>query len=177
MCGTQFPLTEKPYYCYGLNKRLWQGHVICEHSGGLHGVSTHGCYLLGENYSYVAFCNEGDQDTDDLCWMMGNMLMGRPLEEKQLWLQPTGRQFSQPEMLEGKYLCHEGIPTDFRVFTEDGKLKVERPLGVYDLVHCGETWFQLFNKAGELCGRCHFWVRDGKAWGVQVYTRVYQRVE
>ena len=151
--------------------------MICEHSGGLHGVSTHGCYLLDENYSYVAFCNEGDQDTDDLCWMMGNMLMGRPLEEKQLWLQPTGRQFSQPEMLEGKYLCHEGIPTDFRVFTEDGKLKVERPLGVYDLVHCGETWFQLFNKAGELCGRCHFWVRDGKAWGVQVYTRVYQRVE
>ena len=22
-------------------------------------------------------------------------------------------------MLEGKYLCHEGIPADFRVFTED----------------------------------------------------------
>ena len=33
------------------------------------------------------------------------------------------------------------------------------------------------NKKGQRCGRCHFWVRDGKAWGVQVYTRVYQRAE
>ena len=177
MCGPQFPLTEKPYYCYGLNKRLWHGHVICEHSGGLHGVSTHGCYLQGENYSYVAFCNEGDQDTDDLCWMMGNMLMGRPLDEKQVWLKASGKEFSQPEMLVGTYTCHEGIPVNFEVFVEGGKLQVKRPLGVYDLVHCGETWFLIYNKKGERCGRCHFWVRDGKAWGVQVYTRVYQRAE
>ena len=134
-------------------------------------------FPLGENYSYVAFCNEGDQDTDDLCWMMGNMLMGRPLDEEQVWLHPTGEQFSQPEMLEGTYACHEGIPVEFKVFVEDGKLKVQRPLGIYDLVHCGETWFQVFNKKGQRCGRCHFWVRDGKAWGVQVYTRVYQRAE
>ena len=36
---------------------------------------------------------------------------------------------------------------------------------------------EVYNKKGERCGRCHFWVRDGKAWGVQVYTRVYQRAE
>ena len=177
MCGLQFPLDEKPYYCYGLNKRLWQGHTICEHSGGLHGVSTHGCYLQGENYSYVAFCNEGDQKTDDLCWIMGNMLMGRPLEEEQVWLHPTGRQFSQPEMLEGRYICHEGIPVEVEVFTEDGKLKARRSEETFDLIHCGETWFLLFDKAGVNSGRCHFWCRDGKAWGVQVYTRIYQRIE
>ena len=81
MVGAAFPLSEKPYYCYGLNKRLWKGHIICEHSGGLHGVSTHGGLLLGENYGFAALCNEGGQDTDDLCWIMYNMIIGRPLEE------------------------------------------------------------------------------------------------
>ena len=52
-----------------------------------------------------------------------------------------------------------------------------RPLGEYTLRHCGETWFQFVNKDGELAGRCHFWVRNGQAWGVQVYTRIYQRIE
>ncbi len=177
MCGPQFPLGEKPWYCYGLNKRLWKDHTICEHSGGLHGVSTHGGMLWGENYGFAALCNEGDQDTDDLCQMMYNLIMGEPIEEAHVWLHPTGKQFSQPEMLEGEYICHEGIPASFKVFFAEGKLQVKRPLGVYDLVHCGETWFQIVNKKGERCGRCHFWCRDGKAWGVQVYTRIYQRAE
>ncbi len=176
MTGRRFTLLEKPTYCYGLNQRLWKGHVICEHSGGLHGVSTHGGFLLGENYGFAALCNEGDQDTDDLCQIMYNMVMGEPLEEAHVWLHPTAP-FSQPEMLEGTYICHEGIPANFRVFTEEGQLKVERPLGVYTLVHCGEGWFQLINKDGERAGRCHFWCRDGQAWGVQVYTRIYQRAE
>ena len=45
------------------------------------------------------------------------------------------------------------------------------------LVHCGGSWFQLEDDKGERMGRVHFWVRDGKAWGVQIYTRVYTRVE
>jgi len=177
MCGPQFPLGEKPHYCYGLNKRLWKGHVICEHSGKLHGVSAQGGFLLGENCSFIAFCNEAGKDTEPLCGMMRNLLMGRPLEEDQLWLHPTGEQFSQPEMLEGVYRCEEGAPADFVVFTEAGVPKVRRGSEVCDLIHCGETWFLLYNKAGKNCGRCHFWVRDGKAWGVQVITRIYQRVE
>ena len=178
MVGVAFPLSEKPYYCYGLNKRLWKGHVICEHSGGLHGVSTHGGLLLGENYGFAALCNEGGQDTDDLCWIMYNMILGRPLEEKHIWLHPTGEQFDNPEMLVGTYICHEGEPVTVKVhLDETGRLMATRPLGEYSLVHCGETWFQMFNKDNELMGRCHFWVRDGKAWGVQVYTRIYQRIE
>ncbi|MBR5390247.1 MAG: beta-lactamase family protein [Clostridia bacterium] len=177
MVGVSFPLEEKPYYCYGLNKRLWHGHIICEHSGGLHGVSTHGGMLYGENYGFAALCNEGGQDTDDLCWMMYNLILGRPLEEKHIWLHPTGEAFENPEMLTGEYICHEGEPVTMRVYVDEaGRLMARRPLGDYTLAHCGETWFQFFNNAGELAGRCRFWVRDGKAWGVQVYTRIYQRI-
>lgn len=178
MVGSAFPLEEKPYYCYGLNKRLWMGHTICEHSGGLHGVSTHGGLLFGENYGFAALCNEGGQDADDLCWMMYNMILGRPLEEKHIWLHPTGQPFENPEMLVGSYICHEGEPVTVKVhLDESGRLMATRPLGEHSLVHCGETWFQLYNKNNELMGRCHFWVRDGKAWGMQVYTRIYQRIE
>lgn len=176
MTGKQFPLQEKAYYCYGLNKRLWQGHVICEHSGGLHGVSTHGGMLLGENYGFAALCNEGSQDTDDLCWIMYNMIMGRPLEEKHIWLHPTGKAFEEPEMLVGSYICHEGLPVIAKVYLNGSVLMVNKADADYKLVHCGGTWFQLYDKEDQLSGRMHFWVRDGKAWGVQVYTRIYQRI-
>ena len=175
MCGPQFPLGEKPYYCYGLRKSLWKGHVICEHSGKLHGVSSQGGFLLGENCSFVAFCNATGVDMEPVCWMMSNLLMDRPLEEEQLWLHPTGRQFSQPEMLVGTYACEEGNPDNFEVFTDDGQLQVRQGSLIRDCVHCGETWFLLYNKQGNRVGRCHFWVREGKAWGVQVITRIYQR--
>ena len=46
----------------------------------------------------------------------------------------------------------------------------------YDLANCGGTWFRIL-KEGRPVGRCHFHIRDGKAWGVQIYTRVYRRME
>ena len=189
MTGLQFPLTEKAQYCYGLNKRLWKGHVICEHSGALHGVSTHGGFLKGENFSCVALCNQDYQDTADLCWMMYNMVMGQPLEERHVWLHPTGEEYQNPEMLEGTYICHEGVPVYAKIYrSEAGKLRMERYQFKYDtgekdvlmsmgLVHCGGSWFQLEDDKGERMGRMHFWVRDSKAWGVQIYTRIYTRVE
>ena len=37
LAGRAFPTQEKAVYCLGLNKRELEGHVYCEHSGGLHG--------------------------------------------------------------------------------------------------------------------------------------------
>ncbi len=189
MTGLQFPLQEKPYYCYGLNKRLWKGHVICEHSGALHGVSTHGGFLQGENFSCVALCNEDYQDTCDLCWMMYNLVMGQPLEERHVWLHPSGEEYQNPEMLVGTYVCHEGVPVYARHYrSETGDLRMEKYqyrvktgekeiLSDMKLVHCGGSWFQMEDSKGERMGRMHFWVRNGQAWGVQIYTRIYTRVE
>ena len=79
---------------------------------------------------------------------------------------------------QGSYICHEGEPVIMKVYQDEkGQLMASRPAGEYRMVHCGEGWFQFYNKDNELMGRCHFWVRDGKAWGVQVYTRIYQRIE
>ena len=177
MVGAGFAEQEKPIYCFGLNKRTCHGHVICEHSGGLHGVSTHGGFLKGEGYGFAALCNQGDCDTEELCWIMSNMLMDRPLEESQRWLHPVGREFSEPQALTGTYICHEGIPSEMTVYvTDNGKLEANTQLGVMQLEYCGESWFQGFRN-GETASRCRFLVRDGKAWGVMVYTRVWERKE
>ncbi len=175
LTGPAFPEEEKPFYCFGLNKRTRHGHVICEHAGGLHGVSTFGGLLKGEGFGFAALCNEGDQDTDDLTWMMYNMIMGRPLEEDHRWLRPSGNAFSAPEMLAGSYICHEGLPSTLRVFMENGELRMEDGNGPLTPVHCDGTWFQGW-RDGKLANRMHFYVRNGQAWAVKVGSRVWERM-
>lgn len=177
LIGAEFPEQEKAFYCFGLNKRVKHGHVICEHSGGLHGVSSFGGLLKGEDYGFAVLCNMGDENVDDLCWMMYNLVMGRPLEEDHYWLHPIGTDFAQPEMLVGTYRCHEGIPVNLQVSLKEGKLAAADGNGEMTMKFCGETWFQTFRKGPEPTGRMQFLVRDGRAWGVRVYTRIYQRVE
>lgn len=109
--------------------------------------------------------------------MMLNMVMGLPLEESHRWVHPAGVDFAEPEMLFGKYICHEGIPVTVEVFEEDGKLMARNDYGTMELTYCGGTWFSTRRLDTGALGRMHFLIRDGKAWGVQVYTRIYQRIE
>ena len=177
MVGNRFGEEEKPIYCYGLYKRTKNGHVICEHSGGLHGVSTHGGFLKGEGYGFAALCNQGDCDTEDLCWMMYNMMMGDPIENSHRWLHPVGYDFGAPETIVGSYICHEGIPSTLKVYINDeGKLIGETAMGPMDMVYCGETWFQGFRN-GDVANRMRFYIRDNKAWSVMVGSRVWERIE
>ena len=57
MVGSRFPLSEKPFYCLGLEKSLMSGTIMCDHSGGLHGVSSRGGFLAG-GYSAAVLCND-----------------------------------------------------------------------------------------------------------------------
>ncbi|MGN1143177.1 MAG: serine hydrolase, partial [Anaerovoracaceae bacterium] len=180
MVGESYPLQEKAFYCLGLNKRSWKGHVLCEHSGGLHGVSSEGAFLKDENYGFAVLCNQGDCDMQDVMWMLTNAVMERPLEEDQFWLHDAGRPFSQPEMLDGTFICHEGNPVIAEVYHEGENLFMHRDEKTFELRFCGDTWFQLIGDTGndrKVEGRCRFLVENGKAWGVQVYTRIYQRME
>ena len=61
-------------------------------------------------------------------------------------------------------------------YAENGQLYAENSSAKMEMVFCGETWFQT-RLDGEVIGRLRFHIRNGKAWGVQVYTRVYQRME
>ncbi len=176
LIGAGFPVGEKAFYCYGLNKRVRHGYVICEHAGGLHGVSTFGGLLLGEGYGFSALCNKGDEDTDDLCWMMYNHVMGRPLDEEHRWLHPVPYAFSEPETIVGGYICHEGMPVTVDIELREGKLVSLSQEGIGEMVYCGGTWFTIWRE-GKYSGRVRFLVRDGKAWGAMFYTRVYARIE
>lgn len=177
MIGAGFPEQEKAVYCLGLNKRTEHGHVFCEHSGGLHGVSSEGAFLKGEQYSFVVLCNEGDCDVKGLLWALYNYILELPLGQEHHWLHPVGRDFSEPELLVGSYVGHEGIPVTVRVYLENGALMAEKGGETFRMLYCGETWFILFDEEGKRKERLRFFFRDGKAWGVQVYTRIFQRAE
>ena len=104
LVGPSIPATEIACYGLGLYKRVKCGHTICEHGGGLHGVSSKGGLLLGEGWGFAVLCNEGDADVDELMWTLYNAAMGLPLETPHRWFVPVGRPFSDPEMLAGR-LC------------------------------------------------------------------------
>ena len=176
LIGKGFPAQKAPTYCYGLYKREHSGHIICEHSGALHGASSHGGLLLGEDWGFAALCNLGDEDVDCFVWTMYNWAIGLPLETSHRWFGSVGREFSNPEMAEGTYRAHEGIPADVTVYQQDGKLfavKEEKRMG---LTYCGGTLFAAFDEDGKLLLRMEALIRNGHAWAVRCGSRIYQRV-
>ena len=175
LIGPWLPACDIACYGLGLYKRVKCGHVICEHSGGLHGVSTKGGLLLGEGYGFAVLCNQGDVDMDDIMWTMYNAVMGLPLETSHRWFVPAGRDFSDPEMLVGSYICHEGVPAFVHVSVNDGKpaaIVSEKPA---QLVYCGGGRFLAMDQAdpAKLRARLEFFIRDGHAWGVRCGSRIY----
>jgi CubicO group peptidase (beta-lactamase class C family) len=77
LIGKGYPLKEKPFYCMGLRKSLIGGKMMCEHAGGLHGVSTMGGLIEG-GYSIAVLCNQGDVDMQKLQWICYNYVLGLP---------------------------------------------------------------------------------------------------
>ena len=174
--GKGFPAMRVTSYCYGLYKREWEGHVICEHSGGLHGVSSHGGLLLGEGWGFAALCNLGEQDVDSFVWPMYNHVIGRPLDEKHRWYRAVCRDFSNPEMVVGTYRSREGIPVDVSIYENQGKLFAAKEEERMLLTYCGETLFVAFDEEDEVLMRVEALIRDGRAWAIRCGSRVYQMV-
>ena len=175
LIGDWLPSSDIACYGLGLYKRVKCGHTICEHSGGLHGVSTKGGLLLDEGYGFAVLCNLGDADMDDIMWVLYNEIMGLPLETSHRWFVPAGREFSDPEMLTGKFICREGVPAIVTVTAEaDHACAV---VGGNDtrLVYCGGTRFLAMDakEPEKLRGRLEFFIRNGHAWGVRVGSRIY----
>lgn len=175
LIGKGFPARRIPAYCYGLYKREQDGHIICEHSGALHGTSSHGGLLLGEGWGFAALCNLGDESVDSFVWALYNWAMGLPLETSHRWFGDIGRDFSNPEMVEGTYRTHEGVPVDVIVYQENGKLIAQKEDKRMPLDYCGGTLFAAFDAEGELLLRLEVFIRDGHAWGVRCGSRIYQR--
>ncbi|MEI3340511.1 MAG: serine hydrolase [Eubacterium sp.] len=126
MIGSEFPLTDKPYYCLGLEKRRMEGKVVCEHAGALHGISGRGG-MLEDGYAAVVLCNEGEVDVQEFLWACWNYILDIPYEKRHDWAIPDGSRFSRPELLVGDYVSYEGLPVHCIVKEENGEL-----FGSYD---------------------------------------------
>ena len=179
LIGRYHPLTELNIMCMGLNKREFGDHIICEHSGGLHGVSTKGGLLLGEGYGFSVLCNQGDEDMDELMWGMYNAVLGLPLERSHRWFNPVGYEFSAPEMITGTYVGHEGVPSVLTIEQRDGQLIRIRDGAAYAFAYCGGMRFLSYDphKDYDQGVRHEFLIRDGVAWGVRCGTRVFERLK
>lgn len=180
MIGRGFAAREKPGYCYGLYKRAFHDHVICEHGGALHGVSSYGALIKDMGYGLSALCNLSDVETNVFGWAMMNAVMGLPLETSHRWQRPAERPFSAPEMLVGKYLAHEGVPSLGKVFLRAGKLFMEKDGSEYALVYAGNLHFMAVDPGApdELKISMEFYLRQGgPTWAVKCGSRIYQRVE
>lgn len=177
LIGRYHPLCAHAAMCMGLYKREKAGHTICEHSGGLHGVSTKGGLLLGEGYGFAVLCNQGDENMDELIGALYNAVIGLPLDASHAWFTPVPRAFSAPEMLAGRYVDHEGIPSVTHIFLDGDRLRGERNGEAFILVYCGGTRFigaDVKDPRKTVC-RLEFLIRDGQAWAVRVGTRVAVR--
>ena len=179
MIGPRVPAREIPCYGLGLYKRVKAGHVICEHSGGLHGVSTKGGLLLGEGWGFAALCNQGDVDVDEILWTLYNAVMGLPLDGSHEWFVPAGRDFSDPQMLEGRFVGHEGVPEVVTVRLESGVLKGTVGKRAVSLTYCGGTRFLAMDEAEpqRQRARLEFFIREGRAWAVRNGSRIFGREE
>lgn len=176
MYGREFPLRDRPFYCMGLKKRLIGGKMVCEHSGGLHGVSTQGGFVEG-GYGIAVLCNEGDLNMEEFQWPCYNFILGLPLETKHYYAAPNGRTFSRPDMVCGEFLSKEGLPSRCVVRVEDGELVGECYGKQVRLLFCGGADFAAveLERPEKRVEALRFYIRNGKAWGVKCGTRIYQR--
>ena len=178
LIGHEFPETIYPFYCFGLNKRIKNEKVICEHSGGLHGVSTYGGLIMG-GYSMTALSNQGDVSAEPFVWACYNLILGLPLATSHAFAIPSGKKFSMPEAVVGTYISREAVPS-YCIVTcdEDGNLFANYNDQDLVLHHCEETLFsaRTADEPNIQCTTMRFLIRNGKAWGVRCYTRVFQRI-
>lgn len=175
MFGPEYPLRRKPFNVMGLKKREIAGKMVCDHGGGLHGVSTHGGLVEG-GYGIAVLSNKSNEDAELVQWICYNFVLGQDLEQELYWCRPCGKAFSAPEMLYGDYVGHEGLVAHALVYPKDGKLWVR----AYDeervLEYCEGTVFAAVDpKTGKRSDTYRFFIHDGHAWGVKVGTRVFRR--
>ena len=176
LIGRGYPASTEPYYCLGLEKKLINGRVVCDHSGALRGVSSCGALIEG-GYSVAVLCNEGEQNMDEFKWACYNYVLGLPYETQHYWAWPSGGVFSMPEILFGDYLSREGLPQHCIVELADGKLTGSFNGEPVDFLYCQKTVFAAVSREDhkKRISTVEFYIRDGKTWAARCGTRIFQR--
>ena len=171
MIGPSIPLTADRVYGLGLYKYAHSGHTICDHGGGLHGVSSKGALLAGEGWGAAVLCNKGDASLSAIEWALLNAAMGQPLDTPLEWYAPAGRDFSDPQMLTGRFVGHEGDETVVEVAVEHGRPVVHSGDQTARLTFCGENRFAVM-EGSRVTEHVAFFFRDGRARAMRYGSRV-----
>ena len=108
-------------------------------------------------------------------WTLYNAIMGEPLDTCHRWFIPVGHDFSDPEMLLGQYIGHEGVPSIVQVRLEEGQLRAIVNKRDLRLVYCGGLRFLGMDPVDDarVRSRLEFFIRNGHAWGVRVGSRIF----
>ncbi len=176
MFGPEYPLRRKPFYAMGIRKHAIDGRMFCDHGGELHGVSAFGGFTEG-GFSSVILCNESEWDMEEVQNICYAWIMGLPLEQDLMWTRPSGKEFSQPDMLPGDYIGHIGAPSHIRVYIKGGKPCARMDGVVCSLEYCEATVFAAVNvQTGKRVSFLRFFIRDGHAWAVKSGSLLYHRV-
>ena len=177
LCGRSFPIQDEPYYCMGIWKSDMKGERLLEHCGALRGISCQAGVIEGK-YSVAAFCNEGNLGLDEFVWPCYNFIMNLPLNTKHYWAMPTGRKFSELEILCGDYISNESMPSHIIVSIENGELMADFDGLKVDLLYCYEGIFAVVehDRPEKRVNTFKFHVKDGKAWGVKCGYRIFQKL-
>lgn len=179
MTGRAFPETPRGKYCYGLTKRLVGDAALCEHSGGLKGVSSRGGYICGGGLSVTLLTNIGDFDCTPITNAVYNLALGRSIDASHQVLTPTGAPCSTPEVYTGTFRSREDLDGKLTITADEkGELTAHAFGLTMPLVFCGQTDFLLAmpDKPLDRCPIVRGFVHDGSAWAVSYGSRMFQRV-
>ncbi len=103
--GREFPEVPAGTYCFGLIKRLFEDVAICEHSGGLKGVSSRGGFIKNGMFSAVVLTNLSGVDCSPILNAAFNMRLGLPVDASHEWAKPVDELIKKPEVYVGEYTC------------------------------------------------------------------------
>lgn len=177
--GRGFAETKKGTYCYGLSKRLFEDVAICEHSGGLTGVSSRGGFIRDGAYAVTLLTNLSGIDCSPMTNAAFNMRLGLPLEQSHMWAEEVwADMLEEPSIYTGVYKSRESMHEQVIITTNDsGKLICQGEKGSEPIIFCGGNVF-ISSGSGEVLPPglvLQFHACNGQCKMVSVGSRIYQK--
>ena len=180
MVGPRYGLVPEGIYTLGFFKRSFGDNIVCDHSGGLTGVSSKGGFFYGKGFAGVILTNMSDVEVSSVLDAAFNLAVGAPLDYNRNQARPTGGQPSNPALYAGKYISHEGFDEPLQVSLDDkGELCISNGQASEALQFCGGNLFIPSGSGAVLSAtttlRFHVW--QGVCPMVNVNSRIYQRAK
>jgi CubicO group peptidase (beta-lactamase class C family) len=177
--GRGFAEVESGVYCYGLNKRLFRGVAICEHSGGLTGVSSRGGFIKDQSFAVTVLTNLSGIDCAEMTNAALNVRLGLPLDRSHMWATPTGEALDDASIYAGVYRSREGMGTELVIeVAANGSLVCSSKGNSEPILFCGGNVF-VPSGSGKVLSPgqvLQFHICAGQRNMVSVGSRIFQQV-